>query len=228
MPDMIYNSQKGDLAIPEYGRNMQDLIRHTNSIEDVNERQAYIESILELMLQMYPSNKNIEDPRGKMWKHIYQIANYDLKITPPEGIDLTREGNTITADKVQYPQQHPQFKHYGNNVNSLIKKAIAMKDEAKKQEFVTIICNYMKLAYRTWNSEHYISDQIILNDLETLSGGKLSISEGASLDNLTNSNRNKRRTNDSGRSNSRDGGGYKGRRTNNRRGGGPRRNDRRR
>lgn len=193
MHDMTYNSQKGDLTIPEYGRNMQDLIRHTNSIEDTAERQAYIEDILELMLQMYPQNKNIEDPRGKMWKHIYRIADYDLNIIPPEGVDLSREGNAINADKVLYPQRHPKFKHYGNNVNTLIDKAIAMEDEKKKQEFVTVICNYMKLAYRTWNSEHYISDQIILNDLETLSDGKLSISEGASLDDLTNSNRGKKR-----------------------------------
>ncbi len=190
--NMIYNSQKEHLEIPEYGRNLQDLINNARTIEDKEERQKYVERILGLMLQMYPQNKSIEDAKSKMWKHLYRIANYDLDIVPPEGVDLTREAYKKKPQAVDYPQKHPRFKHYGNNVKSLIQKAIAMEDEAKKQAFVVIICNYMKLAYRTWNREHYVGDELILNDLATLSQGKLTVDDGANLDSLTNSNKSKR------------------------------------
>ena len=35
----------------------------------------------------------------------------------------------------------------------------------------------MKLAYKTWNKEHYVSDDIIIRDLEVFSGGELSVAD---------------------------------------------------
>ena len=40
-----------------------------------------------------------------------------------------------------------------------------------------IIAAYMKLAYRTWNREHFVSDDVIKQDLFKMSGGKIQISE---------------------------------------------------
>ena len=43
----------------------------------------------------------------------------------------------------------------------------------------------MKLAYKTWNKEHYVSDDIVKEDLESLSDGQLALHEGHdSLDKL--------------------------------------------
>jgi hypothetical protein len=47
---------------------------------------------------------------------------------------------------------------------------------------VHTIASYMKLAYKTWNRENYVSDESIKNDLATISKGMLSVEEGASLD----------------------------------------------
>jgi hypothetical protein len=50
---------------------------------------------------------------------------------------------------------------------------------------VEVIASYMKLAYKTWNKEHYVSDDIVKEDLEILSNGQLSLHEGHdSLDKL--------------------------------------------
>ena len=81
-----------------------------------------------------------------------------------------------------------RFHHYGHNVQKLIAKAISMEDGTKKDGFVQVIGSYMKLAYRTWNKEHYVSDDTILDDLQSLSHGKLQMVEDASLDHLTRSN----------------------------------------
>jgi hypothetical protein len=41
----------------------------------------------------------------------------------------------------------------------------------------------MKLAYKTWNREHYVSDDVVKDDLEILSDGQLELHEGhSSLD----------------------------------------------
>ena len=60
-----------------------------------------------------------------------------------------------------------------------------MEPGPKRDGFVAVIGSYMKLAYRTWNKDHYVSDEVIKNDLEKLSDGGLQLNANASLDNLS-------------------------------------------
>jgi len=85
----------------------------------------------------------------------------------------------------------------------MIEKALAMEDEEKKMGFAYVIGSYMKLAYKTWNREHYVSDNIIKQDLETLSKGQLILEEDTSFKTPTFTNNSRgRRSNNSGRNNS--------------------------
>ena len=83
---MEYNSQRKLLIIPAYGRNVQRLILHAKTIEDDEERQAYVERIVALMEQIHPQTRDLEAYKEKLWKHIFRIAKYDLNVTPPSGI----------------------------------------------------------------------------------------------------------------------------------------------
>jgi hypothetical protein len=58
-----------------------------------------------------------------------------------------------------------------------------------KKAFTEVIASYMKLAYRTWNREHYVNDEIIKNDLVKLSKGALKLDEDYSIGNVTPSKR---------------------------------------
>jgi hypothetical protein len=42
----------------------------------------------------------------------------------------------------------------------------------------------MKLAYKTWNPEHYVNDKIILQELYEMSDRKLTFPDGYSIDML--------------------------------------------
>ncbi len=182
---MEYNSSKEFLIIPEYGRHVQNLINHVKEIEDPTERQHFAERIIGLMMQMHPQNRNLEDYVDKLWRHLFQIANYDLDIPPPGGVKPTPESCHKKPDRVEYPAKDTRFRHYGSNVQQLIAKAISMEDGPKKDAFVQVIGSYMKLAYKTWNREYYVSDDIIIEDLEHLSGNKLKMMKDAFLDNLS-------------------------------------------
>ena len=226
--NMEYNSEKPDLVIPEYGRNIQMLIRHTQTIEDPEMRQEFIERVIDLMQQMHPQNKKIDDYRLKLWKHVFRIAEYNLDVVPPDGEIPTPETDIKKPDPVPYPSHAGGFRHYGHNVQILINKAIEMEDGPKKEGFILVIGSYMKMAYKTWNKEqHYVSDDIIKQDLFKMSDGKLSVPDNQSLDGLSNANRRKKNENDrSGRNDRRNdsrGGGRNDRRNDSRGG----RNDRR-
>lgn len=182
---MEYNSQKEKLVIPEYGRNIQNMIIYAKTIEDKEYRQEFVERLIELMHQMNPQEKNLLEYKPKLWSHIMHIANHDLDVTVPEGIDVSPKQN-VKVDKLTYPNFENKYRHYGNNVIKLINKAIAMEDSPEKEEFVRIIATYMKTAYRNWNREHYVSDDIVKNDLVSISKGKLQISAEANIDNGVN------------------------------------------
>ena len=189
--NMEYNSEKEALIIPEYGRNVQLMINYGRDIEDDSYRQAFAERIIELMHQMNPQNKSIDDYRDKLWKHLFRIAKFDINVNTPNGEVPTPESVKKKPQKVNYPLNFARYRHYGNNVQQMIKKAIAMPEGPKRSGFVTVIGSYMKLAYKTWNRDHYVSDEIIKNDLKTLSEGKLAIdSSVTNLDTLGGGNTN--------------------------------------
>lgn len=182
--DIEYNSQSEKLIIPEYGRHVQNLIGHVKTIEDKEERQAFAESVVNLMHQMNPQNKNVQEYRMRLWKHFFVIAGFELDVTPPNGIVLDEIKEPAKPDKVEYPLEERRFRHYGKNVKTLIAKAIAMEDGPIKDGFVETIASFMKMAYKNWNREHYVSDEIVLADLATMSEGQLSVAENTSLDGL--------------------------------------------
>lgn len=175
--DMEYNSQMEELIMPEYGRNVQRLIFYAKTIKDPDHRQRFVEQIIRLMFQMQPQNRTIDEIRDKLWKHLYRIAQYDIEVTPPSGIIPTPEAAMKRPDKVDVPHQELRFRHYGSGVQKLIRKALEMEPGPKRDGLVAVIASYMKLAYRTWNKEHFVSDDVIKADLEIISGGKLVLPE---------------------------------------------------
>jgi Domain of unknown function (DUF4290) len=189
--DLQYNTGLEELIMPEYGRNVQQLVRHAQTIKDHQYRQAFCEQIVDLIQQLYPQSKNIDDYREKLWKHLFHIAKYNLEAYTPSGDVPRPEDAKKKPERVPYPLQDTRFRHYGNNVQVLIRRALEMEPGAIKDGFVQAIGSYMKLAYKTWNKEHFVSDDIIKNDLAILSGNKLSLEDASSIDNLANANKNR-------------------------------------
>lgn len=178
----VYNTQVDELIMPEYGRGVQNLIQYCKTIPDPEYRQAVAESIIEIMQIMTPYNKNVEEHRKKLWHHLFRIAAYQIEVTPPGGYIPTPEADLIKPEPIEYPSSLDRNRHYGAYVNAMIKKAIELEDPVKKEAFAVIIGSYMKLAFKNWNKEHYVSDELIKEDLLNMSKGVLQIPDEAVLD----------------------------------------------
>lgn len=179
---MEYNTSRNLLVIPEYGRHVQGMLLHAKTIADPRERQAFVEKVVNMVVSMNTQNKNPEDYREKVWKHVFLITNFELEVTPPSGVVPTEEDLRKHPDRVPYPQKQIHYRHYGYNVQQMVDSARAMTDPEKRKAYSLVIANYMKLAYRTWNREHFVSDDVILGDLEALSEGELSLHHDTALD----------------------------------------------
>ncbi len=184
-----YNTEKPEIRFAEYGRLIQDLLLYARDIAQPEQRQKAVESIIGMMQLLHPAgNRNSDDYREKLWNHAFAIAGYDLEVTPPPGVVIRPITERPKPERISYPSSTARLRHYGQNVQRLIQKAMAMPNGPKKEAFVEVIASYMKLAYKTWNQEHYVSDDVIKTDLEQLSDGHLQLHEGhSSLDVLASS-----------------------------------------
>lgn len=179
---MEYNSQRADLILPEHGRNIQRMVQYAKTLEDRDERSRAVSKVVKIIAQMNPQMKDNPEFMHKIWDHVHMMADYELDIDapypPPDKDKIERK-----PEKLPYNQNNIAYKHYGKNIELMVKKACAMKPGPSRDYFINAIASYMKMSYRTWNDEK-VSDQVILNHLKELSGGQLE------LDNLIELNKN--------------------------------------
>ncbi len=174
-----YNTSRKQLSLPEYGRNIQNMIDHALSMEDREERIRAAQSIIDVMGNMNPHLRDIDDFRHKLWDHLAIMSNFKLDIDWP--FDLpTKESLEERPNNIPYNNYTIRFKHYGKSIELFIAEAIEMEDEEEQNALVKMIANHMKKAYLTWNREN-VTDEVIFNDLVHLSRGKLTIPEGLKL-----------------------------------------------
>ncbi len=177
---MNYNTERGRLEMTEYGRNVQRMVEYLLEIEDDKKRNEQAKIVIELMGQLNPHLKNVEDFRHKLWDHIIIMSDFKLNVESPYPIP-DRETIFAKPQRIPYPQSEFKHRHYGKNIETLIEKAIAMEDPQKRQEFAEVIGNYMKLVHTNWNNET-VNNQVIMDDLERMSRGKLKLGEETNLD----------------------------------------------
>lgn len=168
---MKYNTTRKQLTLPEYGRNIQDMVSYTLTIKNDEERNAAARSIVKLMEQMHPHVKQIEDFKHKLWDHLHIMADYNLDVDSPYP-KPDREVVERRPDKITYPANGIRFRHYGRVVEKLIDKACEYEAGEEKDALVKTIANLMKRFYLIWNRDS-VNDDDIWQHIHLLSKGKL-------------------------------------------------------
>lgn len=171
--DIAYNTTQEELLISEYGRNVQELLRNANSIEEDDKRQAYVERVIHLMQQVQPEVKIQDNYEERLWRHAFLIAGEPLKVQLPEGITLEAE-EAVTTERLPYPNQDKRrMRHYGQHVQQLIKAATEMEEGAEKDHATYIAAYYMKVALSSWDQGKFVNEEVIRKDLYEMSGQQL-------------------------------------------------------
>ena len=63
---MEYATQKEALVLAEYGRHVQDMVKHVLTIEDREKRNEAAETIVQIMTQLNPSFKGSDELQQKL------------------------------------------------------------------------------------------------------------------------------------------------------------------
>ena len=172
---MEYNTTQPSMKIAEYGRAVERMIEHCLTLTDRDERSRCARTIVRVMAILNPQLKEYADYEHKLWDHLHIISDYQLDVDSPYP-KPERSQMDSKPERVPYPQSNIRFKHYGKILEDLIQKAMAETDDKNREIFTEQLAQLMKKHYLNWNRDS-VNDQLIVEQLENLSGGKLKVSE---------------------------------------------------
>jgi hypothetical protein len=181
IPD--YNTQRPLIILKEYGRNVQKLLEYIRNNPDKDKRTELAYTLIELIKQLTPTIKDQPENPQRVWDDLYIIADFNLDINSPYPVPA-REILFKKPDRVDYPQSQVRFKHYGKNIEKLVKEALKIEDAQEREDAIIYLGKLMKTFYGNWNKET-IDDSVILKDIQAMSGGALNMTiEKVREDNL--------------------------------------------
>jgi hypothetical protein len=170
-PFAEYNTQRKKLMLPEYGRYIQRMIQRAAAIEDREKRNEQIKAVVNVMGDLNPHLRDVNDFKHKLWDHLHIISDFTLDIDSPYPIP-TRESFKERPHPIPYPSTPVKIMHYGRSVQNMIDALAERPDNEERQIVALMIANYMKRDYLMWNKD-IVTDEIILRDLTNLSKGRI-------------------------------------------------------
>ncbi|MBT0608164.1 DUF4290 domain-containing protein [Aequorivita echinoideorum] len=197
-----YNTERPKLVIPEYGRHIQKMVDHAISQENKEERNKTAKSIIAVMGNLNPHLRDVPDFQPMLWDHLFIISDFKLDVDSPYPIP-SKEELMERPDPLKYPQNHPKYRFYGNNIKRMIDVANSWEEGDKKEGLILTIANHMKKCFLNWNKDT-VDDGVIFDHLFELSEGKINLKNSdEDLSNASDLLKNKKRynTNNSGKKN---------------------------
>lgn len=168
-----YNTQREKLVLPEYGREIQQMVDYAVKLEDREERQRCAESIIVIMDRMFPENRSVEDHDRKLWDHLAIMSNFQLDIDYP--FDVSNAVKIATKpEPLKYPMQRIPVRHYGAMVFELFDKLKTMEPGEERDALVELTANQMHRDLVLWS--HGSSDEEkVASDLARFTDGKIQL-----------------------------------------------------
>lgn len=170
-----YNTLRDKLVIPEYGRHVQNMINQISEISDPELRNKAAQYAIDVMGSMNPHLRDVPDFKHKLWDQLFIISDFKLDVESPFPV-ATRENTVSIPEPLNYPQYHPKYRFYGNNITYMINEALKFEDGDMKDALILVIANHMKKSYLSWNKDT-VKDEVIFEHLYDLSKGKINLSK---------------------------------------------------
>jgi hypothetical protein len=176
---MEYNSKQKPLVMPEYGRNIQNMVDYTMTIENREERQQAAQTIIDVMGNLYPYLRDVADFKHKLWDHLAIMTDFKLDIDYPYELP-TIALLTSKPNKIPYNTGHIKYRHYGYVVQQMIQRTAEFEEGPEKDSLIQMIADHMKKCYLTWNKET-VDDEKVMADFLELAKGKIDVPEDFQL-----------------------------------------------
>lgn len=168
-----YNTQREKLLLPEYGREIQNMVSHCVELPTKEERQQCAETIVSIMDRMNPQGRESADHEQKLWDHLAIMADFKLDIDYPYDVSQALKIAT-KPEPMGYPMSKIPVRHYGKMMFELFEQLKTMEEGEEKEELVRLVANQMKRCLIQWG--HGSSDdEKVASDLARFTDGTVQL-----------------------------------------------------
>ncbi len=175
MNALSYNTERAQLHIQEYGRNVQNMINFAKQIESREERNLAARAIIDVMGQLNPHLRDVEDYTHKLWTHMYIMSNFEIDVDSPYEIP---EPETLSERPkiMKYPRNSSKYGHFGYYAERMIKETVTVEDQEEKDYLTELLANLLKKNYLTFHTQN-VENSAITSHLRELSKGQLKLKD---------------------------------------------------
>lgn len=168
-----YNTKREKLVLPEYGREIQNMVDYAVALPDKAERQKCAETIIEIMERMFPQNHDNADYIQKLWDHLAIMSDFKLDIDYPFDVAQAKQ-ITAKPEPLEYPMSNIPVRHYGKMMFEIFDKLKTMEPGDERDELVRVTANQMKRNLALW-SHGSSDDEKVASDLARYTDGKIQL-----------------------------------------------------
>ena len=173
IPGLDYNTQREKLILPQYGREIQNMVDHAVGLPTKEERQRCAEAIISIMDRMNAQNRGNVDHMEKLWDHLALMANFKLDIDYPCDVSQALK-IAAKPEPMPYPMSNIPVRHYGKLLFEAFEELKAMEPGNRRDAFVRSVANQMKRSLMQWGHGTSV-DEKIASDLARFTDGKIQL-----------------------------------------------------
>lgn len=168
-----YNTDLEPVILPEFGRNVQEMVEYCVSLQDRDERTRCAYAIVGIMANLFPHLVGEKHDYTQIWDQINIISRFRLDIDFPCEV-ITQERLNPKPEKIPYTASAMRYRHYGKNIEKMIETVADMEPGEEKDILISLIAHHMKKLQLIHNKEG-VDDAKILKDLREYSKGKIDL-----------------------------------------------------
>lgn len=168
-----YNTQRDNLLLPEYGREVEKMIEHAISLTDRQERLRCAETIVKVMLSKVPHIRENADYKQTLWDHLFLISRGQLDIDWPYDVSQAEKIHA-KPQPMPIPQNRIKLRHYGHLVEEVTEKLKTMPAGTERDELARRTANQMKRDLALWGHGS-IENEKVVDDMARLTDGVIQL-----------------------------------------------------
>lgn len=175
IPGLDYNTQREQLLLPEYGREVQKMIDYAVGLPTKDERQRCAQSIVNIMATKVAQTSDDASFRQTLWNHLYLMSRKALDIDWP--CDVEEAERLLTKPqplKLRDKNDRMPLRHYGRLITKLTETLKTMEPGDKRDELTRIVANQMKRNLAEWG-HGAPDDERVANDIARLTDGVIQL-----------------------------------------------------
>lgn len=171
---LTYTNRLKKLVLPEYGRNIQNMVDRCAEIEDRQERTRAVSTVVATIMTLFPPTGDREEYERKIWDHVMIMSGFKLDVDLPfKPVDpAVFEVKPSPLPMPEMPDG--KYRQYGALIRQSVSVASNMPEGPERDEMVVLIANQMKKMLVEQSGES-IDDDRIFSDLRMMSRGTFNL-----------------------------------------------------